>query len=46
MDVDGDGIAYRTLPGTDHRFAAYFTRGTGTMSLRFTANAVMTGWRI
>ena len=29
MDVDGDGIAYRTLPGTDHRFAAYFTRGTG-----------------
>ena len=29
MDVDGDGIPYRTLPGTDHRFAAYFTRGTG-----------------
>ncbi len=29
MDVDGDGIAYRTVPGTDHRFAAYFTRGTG-----------------
>ena len=29
MDVDGDGIAYRTLPGTDHRFAAYFARGTG-----------------
>jgi len=29
MDVDGDGIAYRTLPGTDHKFAAYFTRGTG-----------------
>ncbi len=29
MDVDGDGIAYRTLPGTDHRFAGYFTRGTG-----------------
>ncbi|HQE17534.1 MAG TPA: 2-oxoacid:acceptor oxidoreductase subunit alpha, partial [Aggregatilineales bacterium] len=28
-DVDGDGIAYRTLPGTDHRLAAYFTRGTG-----------------
>lgn len=28
-DVDGDGIAYRTLPGTDHPFAAYFTRGTG-----------------
>jgi 2-oxoglutarate ferredoxin oxidoreductase subunit alpha len=28
-DVDGDGIAYRTLPGTDHPLAGYFTRGTG-----------------
>ena len=28
-DVDGDGIAYRTLPGTKHNMAAYFTRGTG-----------------
>ncbi len=28
-DVDGDGIGWRTLPGTDHPFAAYFTRGTG-----------------
>jgi 2-oxoglutarate/2-oxoacid ferredoxin oxidoreductase subunit alpha len=28
-DVDGDGVAYRTLPGTDHPAAAYFTRGTG-----------------
>lgn len=28
-DVDGDGIGYRTLPGTDHPQAAYFTRGTG-----------------
>lgn len=28
-DVDGDGIPYRTLPGTDHPQAAYFTRGTG-----------------
>jgi 2-oxoglutarate ferredoxin oxidoreductase subunit alpha len=28
-DVDGDGITYRTLPGTDHPSAAYFTRGTG-----------------
>lgn len=28
-DVDGDGIPYRTLPGTRHRSAAYFTRGTG-----------------
>ncbi|UCF59839.1 MAG: 2-oxoacid:acceptor oxidoreductase subunit alpha [Anaerolineaceae bacterium] len=29
QDVDGDGITYRTLPGTDHPLAAYFTRGTG-----------------
>jgi 2-oxoglutarate ferredoxin oxidoreductase subunit alpha len=28
-DVDGDGICYRTLPGTEHPAAAYFTRGTG-----------------
>jgi 2-oxoglutarate ferredoxin oxidoreductase subunit alpha len=28
-DVDGDGIGYRTLPGTQHPRAAYFTRGTG-----------------
>ncbi len=28
-DVDGDGIAWRTLPGTDHPLAAYFTRGSG-----------------
>jgi 2-oxoglutarate ferredoxin oxidoreductase subunit alpha len=28
-DPDGDGIGWRTLPGTDHPKAAYFTRGTG-----------------
>ena len=28
-DYDGDGIGYRTIPGTDHPRAAYFTRGTG-----------------
>jgi 2-oxoglutarate ferredoxin oxidoreductase subunit alpha len=28
-DVDGDAIPWRTLPGTDHPKAAYFTRGTG-----------------
>jgi 2-oxoglutarate ferredoxin oxidoreductase subunit alpha len=28
-DVDGDGIGWRTLPGTDHPAAAYFARGTG-----------------
>lgn len=29
LDIDGDGIPYRTLPGTDNPMAAYFTRGTG-----------------
>lgn len=28
-DVDGDAIPYRTLPGTNHPAAGYFTRGTG-----------------
>ncbi len=28
-DIDGDGIPYRTLPGTPHDKAAYFTRGSG-----------------
>ena len=28
-DVDGDGIGYRTLPGTEHPAAAYFARGSG-----------------
>jgi 2-oxoglutarate ferredoxin oxidoreductase subunit alpha len=28
-DVDGDGIPYRTIPGTDHPRAAWFARGTG-----------------
>ena len=28
-DVDGDGIGYRTLPGTNHPNAAFFTRGSG-----------------
>ena len=28
-DVDGDGIPYRTLPGTEHPLAGYFTRGSG-----------------
>jgi len=29
LDVDKDGIPYRTLPGNTHPGAAYFTRGTG-----------------
>ncbi|HZY99984.1 MAG TPA: 2-oxoacid:acceptor oxidoreductase subunit alpha [Candidatus Baltobacteraceae bacterium] len=28
-DVDKDGIPYRTLPGTQHANAGFFTRGTG-----------------
>jgi 2-oxoglutarate ferredoxin oxidoreductase subunit alpha len=28
-DVDGDGVGYRTLPGTDHAAAGFFTRGSG-----------------
>jgi 2-oxoglutarate ferredoxin oxidoreductase subunit alpha len=27
--VDGDAIGWRTLPGTDHPKASYFTRGSG-----------------
>lgn len=29
MDLDGDGITYRTLPGNEHPKSAYFARGTG-----------------
>ncbi len=29
VDTDGDGIPYRTIPGTPHPLAGYFTRGTG-----------------
>jgi len=29
MDVDGDAIPWRTIPGTDHPMASYFTRGSG-----------------
>ncbi len=29
QDVDGDGIGYRTLPGTANARAGYFTRGSG-----------------
>ncbi len=29
LDVDGDGIGYRTLPGNTDNRAAYFARGTG-----------------
>ena len=29
LDVDGDGIPHRTLPGNKHKLAAYSARGTG-----------------
>ncbi|GAB4488487.1 MAG: 2-oxoacid:acceptor oxidoreductase subunit alpha [Anaerolineales bacterium] len=29
LDVDDDGIPYRTLPGNRHPMSSYFTRGTG-----------------
>ena len=29
LDMDGDGIPYRTIPGNRNVHAAYFTRGTG-----------------
>jgi 2-oxoglutarate ferredoxin oxidoreductase subunit alpha len=29
LDIDGDGIPYRTLPGNKSTHAAYFARGTG-----------------
>ncbi len=28
-DIDHDGIPYRTIPGTEHSNAGFFTRGTG-----------------
>ena len=39
-DVDGDAIPYRTLPGTDHAAAGYFTRGSGhAEDARYTESA-------
>jgi 2-oxoglutarate ferredoxin oxidoreductase subunit alpha len=29
LDVDGDGVGYRTLPGTKHPAAGYLARGSG-----------------
>ncbi len=38
-DVDGDGIPYRTLPGTKDWKGAYFTRGSGhDEAARYTEN--------
>src|SRR2546427_9047760 len=39
-DVDGDGVTDRTLPGTDHPAAGYFTRGSGHDEMaRYTESA-------
>lgn len=39
-DEDGDAIPYRTLPGTEHPNAGYFTRGSGhDESARYTESA-------
>jgi 2-oxoglutarate ferredoxin oxidoreductase subunit alpha len=39
-DVDHDGVTYRTLPGTDHPAAGYFTRGSGhDENARYTESA-------
>jgi 2-oxoglutarate ferredoxin oxidoreductase subunit alpha len=39
-DIDGDGVTYRTLPGTDHPAAGYFTRGSGhDENARYTESA-------
>lgn len=29
LDIDNDGIPYRTIPGNEHPQSAFFTRGTG-----------------
>jgi 2-oxoglutarate/2-oxoacid ferredoxin oxidoreductase subunit alpha len=29
LDIDGDGVPYRTVPGNRHPHGAYFSRGTG-----------------
>jgi 2-oxoglutarate ferredoxin oxidoreductase subunit alpha len=39
-DVDHDGVTYRTLPGTDHPNAGFFTRGSGHDEMaRYTESA-------
>jgi 2-oxoglutarate ferredoxin oxidoreductase subunit alpha len=41
LDVDGDGIPYRTYPGTHPTKGAYFTRGTTATPTRATARRAM-----
>ena len=42
LDVDGDGIPYRTYPGTHPTRGAFFTRGTSKDRVRATARKVPT----
>jgi len=40
LDIDGDSIPYRTVPGNRHPKAAYFTRGTGhTIDARYSEDS-------
>jgi 2-oxoglutarate ferredoxin oxidoreductase subunit alpha len=42
QDIDGDGIPYRTLPGTHPTKGAFFTRGTShDENARYTENGVI-----
>jgi len=41
-DIDGDGIGYRTLPGTDHPAAAYFAPAAVTTKRSITVNVPTT----
>ncbi len=42
LDVDGDGIPYRTVPGNTHPRGAYFARGTGHDEMtRYTEDPVV-----
>jgi len=41
LDVDGDGIAYRTLPGTHPTRGAFFTRARPRTSGRYTEEAAL-----
>jgi len=42
LDKDGDGIAYRTVPGNQHPMSSYFARGTGhDENARYTEDSSM-----
>ena len=41
LDVDNDGICYRTYPGAHPEIGAFFTRGTSVIATQYTANKAM-----